>query len=100
MNKLPSSSCCIPAQNLSWSVLLEKLAKAIDFKAQVIWVLVKRKRRFLADSTYVSRILFIRESWTKIWLGRSFHLHVLDKVVFYCLQIGFVGVEQLSGVKR
>ena len=60
VNKLPSSSCCISRQNLSWSVLLEKLAKAIDFKAQIKWVWVKRTLRFQANLVRVSRIYQVK----------------------------------------
>ena len=57
VNKLLSSSCCILGQNLSWSVFLKKLAKAIDFEAQIKWVfVVKRKLHFQADLVCVSRI--------------------------------------------
>ena len=40
------------------------------------------------------------ERRTKIYFNRSFHLHVLVKVVFNSLQIEFRGAEQSSRVKR
>ena len=43
---------------------------------------------------------FLNESRTKTYLNRSFHLHVLVKVIFNSLQIGFWGAEQSLRLTR
>ena len=90
VNKLHSSSCCILGQNLSWSVLLEKVAKAINFEAQIKGVLVKRKLRFQADFFRVSRV----------YLGKAKPIYNLI-VHFTCMcliRLSLTGYKLDSGV--